>query len=147
MKYIQGDLLDIKQGIIAHGCNLSGGFGSGVAGAIAKKYPLVKENYYENYKSKSLGEASGVEVVIGLYVINCFTQQRYGRDKSIQYADYNAIRDSLSKCIGLAQTIGVKEIHIPRIGCGLGGLNWELVENTLYNLEHTYNIEFVVCSL
>ena len=147
MKYITGDLLDVTEGIICHGCNLSGGFGSGVAGAIARMYPSVRENYHANYRDKFLGDISGLEVIDGLYILNCYTQQGYGRDKNVQYASYDAVRDSMVKVIDMANTLGIKQVHIPRIGAGLGGLNWEIVENVLRNLEIHYGMEFVVHSL
>jgi len=148
MKYIHGDLLDVKHGIICHGCNLSGGFGSGVAFAIARRYPSAREHYRSNYKSSSLGDAKGLKVSNDLYVLNCFTQQFYGRNSNIVYADVNAIHVSIKRAAKLALNLGYDCIHMPRIGAGLGGLNWDSdVVPVLNNVETLTGIDIVVHSL
>jgi len=40
LNYIKGDVLDTNRSIIAHSCNNSGGYGSGVAGTIARSIGL-----------------------------------------------------------------------------------------------------------
>ena len=41
---VKGDLLSVTEGVIAHGVNCRGAFGSGVAGAIARKFPWVRDS-------------------------------------------------------------------------------------------------------
>ena len=148
MKYIKGNLLDVTEGIICHGCNLSGGFGSGVAGAMARRYPSVRQHYMEHYKHSMLGDAKGLQVSEGLYVLNCYTQQYYGRDPNIVYASVSAINVAINQAAQLALTLGIKELHMPYIGCGLGGLNWDSnVLPILVDVETTTGIEIVVHSL
>lgn len=44
IEYVKGNILeDPTVKVLMHGCNCSGGFGSGVAGQIAKKYPIIKK--------------------------------------------------------------------------------------------------------
>jgi O-acetyl-ADP-ribose deacetylase (regulator of RNase III) len=48
--------------------------------------------------------------------------------------------------------LAVSEVHIPRIGCGLGGLDWDLeVESVLLEVEgslaRTHPVIFVVCDV
>lgn len=45
MQVKHGNLLEVQQGILVHGCNAVGGFGSGIAGQIAKKWPGVAHGY------------------------------------------------------------------------------------------------------
>ena len=40
--YAKGDLFDTDHQIIAHGCNCRGGYGAGIAGQMAKKYPKAR---------------------------------------------------------------------------------------------------------
>ena len=52
IKEIQKDITTVEEGVVLHGCNCSGGFGSGVAGAIRKKWPDVYEMFKENGTGK-----------------------------------------------------------------------------------------------
>jgi hypothetical protein len=52
-----------------------------------------------------------------------YSQDGFGRDK--QFTDYNALRECFQKVRHYA---GGRTVYIPyRIGCGLGGGNWEEV--------------------
>lgn len=126
--YIKGDLLTVTNGMIIHGCNCSGGFGSGIAGQIRKKWPSV----YEEFKLMPLGEVSLGKIQINnveylelsdLWVVNCFTQLNYGADGK-KYASVDAIKNALVQVFERA-TVYRETIHSPKIGCGLGGLDWE----------------------
>lgn len=64
---IPGDLLAVEDGIIIHGCNCIGGFGSGIAGQILKKWPGVEKAYKAWFvdnpnKDRRLGD---IQVLVG----------------------------------------------------------------------------------
>ena len=129
--YIKGDLLSVTEGIIVHGCNCSGGFGSGIAGQIRKKWPEVYSTFQMMQQGeKSLGKVNYIYVkhsdedeIEPIIVFNCFTQLNYGKDGQ-RYASVPAIRLALAKVFAHAE-IFEQEINSPKIGCGLGGLSWE----------------------
>jgi len=134
--YRKGDILEAfankEIDILAHGCNCSGGFGSGVAGQIARKYSLVKQEYLKAYQ-KSLCVLGWVQrVSINNQIIaNCMTQQEYGRNKKTKYVSYEAIR----KCMGLLKKDHSHlRIGIPKIGAGLANGNWEIIEKDISTL-------------
>jgi O-acetyl-ADP-ribose deacetylase (regulator of RNase III) len=145
MKYVQKDITTVTApGLIAHGVNCQDAMGSGVARALYMKWHEVK-NEYHRFGSMVLGDAQFVEVEPGLVVANCFTQEYYGRDGR-QYASLSAIRDSLTDTVLHAQGMRLREVHLPKIGCGLGGLDWEKdLEPLLIALEAQLDITFVVC--
>ena len=152
MKYELKDITTVTApGLIAHGVNCQNAMGSGVARAIYTQWPKVKSEYRRN-GSMILGDTQFVEVEPGLVVVNCFTQEYYGRDGR-RYASLQAIRETLEDASEYAlDELGVREVHIPRIGCGLGGLDWELeVEPVLLEMEEstsrTYPVIFVVCDV
>jgi O-acetyl-ADP-ribose deacetylase (regulator of RNase III) len=135
--YIKGDVTCAPQQLIAHGCNCSGGFGSGVAGAIKKKHPPVREAYLA-HKNKVLGTCQYVDHSDRIWV-NAFTQQSYGYDGK-QYADLTAIGYCLAD---IADYMAEHELHtiaMPKIGCGLGGLNWDQVGILVENLLEDYEV-------
>lgn len=119
------DLFETRHGVILHGCNCAGGFGSGVAGQMKKKYPQVAEAFYSvNPDPASLGTIQIVKINDVLTVVNGFTQVTMGLVKK-RYADPLAIQSVLNKTLQYA--IGANlDIFMPKIGCGLAGLSWEL---------------------
>lgn len=146
--YRQGNLLSVTEGYIAHGVNCQGVMGSGVANAIRTKYPKVYETYNrtcEIHNSRSHSSALLGSMLIcdtnGLYpgraplqIVNMFTQDFYGTDK--RHVNYEAVAqcfENLTKYTSL--------VHIPKIGAGLGGGNWNVIETII---KEYYDGEVVV---
>lgn len=133
IEYITGRLEDTDCTIIAHGCNAQGVMGSGVARALRDKWPQVYTDYREEYKNYglALGDVITTEVDFK-YICSVITQEFYGRDNK-QYVDYNAIL----KCFDNLTNHPWEDWHvnlvvaIPKIGCGLGGGDWNVVETIL----------------
>lgn len=135
--YVKGDVTDAQQQVIAHGCNCSGGFGSGVAGAIKRKYPAVREAYLQ-HESKQLGSCQFVEHA-GRVWVNAFTQESYGYDGK-QYANLEAITLCLEEVKQYMKMHGYETVAMPKIGCGLGGLTWEQVGPVVEDLAKHVNV-------
>lgn len=126
-----GDILEVmnqSEYAVAHGVNCQGKMASGVAGLIAHKQPRVKSKYLDLFAGCKggnpdlLGHSQEVMLSPNQVVYNCFTQEYYGRDGK-QYADLEAITKSLTSSLLLASGLFFKELHIPMIGAGLGGLS------------------------
>jgi O-acetyl-ADP-ribose deacetylase (regulator of RNase III) len=140
LHYIKGDLLEVKNGILAHGVNCQGVMGSGVALGIRNKYPSVYEAYS---RTALLGEydpdclLGTVQVVStlpdGVYdpkgdtvlVANIFTQNKYGKDGK-RYLDYEALYVGFEKLYKRSVLYDLP-LCIPKIGCGLAGGDWGVV--------------------
>ena len=144
MKTINGNILDITSGIIAHGVNRKLVMGAGVALAIAKKYPEVKQQFLSrNNPVPGLGYVDPVYINNNLVICNCYVQDRYGQDKGIKYASLLAIQVAMTTLVHAL--IDSKVIHIPFIGAGFGGLNWyQEVQPALLQIEADSGIEFKV---
>ncbi len=124
MKYIVGDITEQTEGIIMHGCNAKGVMGSGVALSIRKKWPVVYDEYSKlQLGPESLGSIQTVKINDNLWVINAITQNDYGKDGRV-YADMSAIRTSFMGALSIAEELG-GTLKLPKIGCGLGGLDWD----------------------
>ena len=73
----------------------------------------------------------------------------YGRDGK-KYAEQNSIFNSL---VNLCHAINVsgnlpRDIALPKIGCGLGGLDWDTdVEPVLWDVYKSFHINYIVCSI
>jgi O-acetyl-ADP-ribose deacetylase (regulator of RNase III) len=153
MRYEARDITTVQApALIAHGVNCSDAMGSGVARAIYMKWPTVKSQYH-THGSMELGDAQFVEIYTeeNLVVANCFTQQNYGRTGE-KFADLWAIEKALYKAAQYAIfTMDISSIHIPKIGSGLGGLDWNTeVRPLLEGIEEMWykdGLQFVVCSV
>lgn len=149
INYLKKDITTVERGIIGHGCNASGGFGSGVAGAIRKKWPEVYKEYKKLYNADllSLGVIFCCRVDVELIVANMITQEKYGYDGAA-YADPNAIADTVEQAVQVAKSVNLP-VYFPKIGCGLGGLDWEYEVRSIY--EYVANkypeVEINICSL
>lgn len=141
-KVIKKDITSIASGIIVHGVNCQGKMGAGVALAIKNKWPIVYYNYkdickkYHNNKNELLGQLQPNKINDNLIVYNLFSQLNYGRDVGRRYADIDCIYNGLETIRNLHKE---SIIHMPQIGCGLGGLNFQSdlipVLNKLFNNE------------
>jgi O-acetyl-ADP-ribose deacetylase (regulator of RNase III) len=131
--------------IIAHGCNCRGGFGSGVAGQVARLYPQAREAYLAKYKSEGwqLGEVQYVSIIehrTSLWVANMATQDTYGGPGV--HVDYEAVKNCFDNLLAFAE--GVYAVSIPKIGAGLGGGDWEIIESIIVDRLKNYDVE-VTC--
>lgn len=131
IEYKTGDLLDVKRGVIAHGCNCYGVMGAGVALAVKQKYPKafsdyvkVCNRYYDNPEDL-LGEINFVRVSDDILIANCFTQLDFGgKKRNLRY-------DALAQVFEKLNSADLEQLHIPKIGSGLAGGNWALIESII----------------
>jgi O-acetyl-ADP-ribose deacetylase (regulator of RNase III) len=127
--------------IIVHVCNDIGGWGRGFVLALSKRWP-GPEQYYrawhhgETQIPFALGEVQFVEVGNALWVANLIGQRDVRTVGGIPPIRYEAIRKGLQRVAGEAKRLGAS-VHMPRIGSGLAGGNWEtvgkIVEEELVN--------------
>lgn len=130
-QYIKGDVRDTHIKNIAHGVNCQNKMGSGVAKALFERWPEVKEFYHLMFEeiSPNNPELLGVTQKVmcdDKNIYNCFTQLNYGYDGK-KYVNYAAIALAFDDM----KHEGVKEVAIPKIGCGLAGGNWSIVEQLI----------------
>lgn len=145
--YEKGDLVTMALEAIdneapywfAQGCNCQKVMGAGIAAQIKQRIP----KWYEadqNSKTNWLGNHSyymPTEKDYSLVMFNLYTQKSLGADARLK-----SVRDCLFVLNGLYKSLVVAKnmdkdyglpiaLKIPKIGCGIGGLKWEDVENTI----------------
>lgn len=126
IQYIKKDVTTVEEGVVLHGCNCVGGFGSGVAGAIRRKWPVVYREFMEcGIGNLLLGKTHVVTISDEpeLHIVNGYTQVNCGSDGK-RYADLEAVKACVEEIAGLCDR-GDLNLYMPKIGCGLGGLSWE----------------------
>lgn len=131
--YLKGDAtLPQANGtqIIAHICNDIGGWGKGFVVAISKRWKAPEMAYREWHKTQAdfyLGNIQLIQVKEEIFVANMIAQRGVGMKNNQPPIDYKAVELCLSNLVEHAQTIQAS-IHMPRIGCGLAGGKWEMIE-------------------
>ncbi|MFJ4679256.1 macro domain-containing protein [Kitasatospora sp. NPDC088783] len=117
--------------IIAHVCNDAGGWGKGFVLPLARRWPQTRTAYRAWYRDRessgfALGAVQFVPVEDSLLVANMIGQHGYG-PSSTPPVRYEAIGAALATVAERALQLRAS-VHMPRIGCGLAGGRWELVE-------------------
>lgn len=161
---INKDILTVNKGVIVHSVNCIGGVG-GLAGAIARKWPKNAEEYRAHVRNQKLpimllGSVFQVNVAHNVVVANLFGQNQVGtRERQTEYsALINGFKRIAQTCfdgndiVKISEYTGLEEfpnqlsdIYIPyKIGCGLGGADWKVVEEIIYKIfEHSFNNVFI----
>lgn len=151
MKYVEKSITDAAEVMIAHGVNLKGKMGAGVALAIRDKWQKVYDDYQEAFNDQQLILELG-DVVFTMIenangdnvdhvVASIVTQKSYGRDGK-RYVNYAALIQGLWSIVDNYPDFHY--IAIPRIGANLGGGDWNLISTLLTDFEDAAGIEFVV---
>lgn len=134
IKYLKGDATDpIKSTdikIIAHICNDIGRWGKGFVVPLGKKYPKAKREYLSK-KRYILGDIDIIEIDNSIKIANMVAQRGIGYSKRVrvQYDDLRFCFCQLKDYI--VNLKSSTSIHMPRIGCGLGGGEWSTIENII----------------
>ena len=162
--YKNGNLLDSNCDIIVHQVNCQGVMGSGIAKQIRDKWPEVFDSYcnflqynYTNgicrYSYDFLGMIQPILVMNplvtnnenfykGCLITNFFSQDNY-LPRNVCHTDYKAFRMC---CVKLKeQIVGLNKnltIGFPyKIGCGLAGGDWSIVEKIIEEEFEHFNVE------
>jgi O-acetyl-ADP-ribose deacetylase (regulator of RNase III) len=131
MKIVEGDLvamaLNGEFDVITHGCNCYNNMGAGIADTIGDVFPqaLLADQFTMLGDPDKMGTYSSAKEK-GVIIVNAYTQYKYGRDK--MHTDYDAIR-SVFRLI--KKDFSGMRIGYPRIGCGLGGGDWDIVSKII----------------
>lgn len=145
-----GDLFSTDAPAIGHGVNVDGIMGAGVAKIVRENYPSVFEYYFKECAQKNLlpGEMNGWltthpnsdKMVI---IFNLASQDRPGAN-----ATYEWTVQSVNSALYYCRQLGYTKLALPRIGCGIGGLSWEVLKPMLGVLAIAYpEIELEIWSL
>jgi O-acetyl-ADP-ribose deacetylase (regulator of RNase III) len=137
--YKNESLLNVVEGIILHGCNCFNVMGAGVAKFLRDKYPIVYEVDCLTIPGdeNKLGKYSVALVDEKLTIINCYTQYHYHYSENRCKVDYYAVR----KCFEvIKENYPNKDLCMPKIGCGLAGGDWNIVESIINEVFDDRNI-------
>lgn len=141
IEYIKGDLIKSDCDVIIHGCNCYVCMGAGIAKQIKNTYPeAYKMDCSTVYGDKNkLGTFTHVKVPNkyfpdkDVYIVNAYTQYKYGRKDGEIYADYKAIREVMAKISDFFADTDAPQLKIgmPKIGAGLARGDWKIISEII----------------
>jgi O-acetyl-ADP-ribose deacetylase (regulator of RNase III) len=117
---------------LLHGCNCMKTFGAGFAKKLKEKYPEAnaadQNNPLPAYSKIGSYSYSVIQHFLAgpLIIVNLYTQYDYGT--TCRKGEYGSIKRSLEMFARDFCTTG-KTIGLVKLGCGLGGCSWGIVEN------------------
>jgi O-acetyl-ADP-ribose deacetylase (regulator of RNase III) len=133
IKYLKGDATSPQAKgpkIICHVCNDRGRWGKGFVVALSARWPSPEQAYREWFRSGDgfgLGAVQVVQVGPNTWVANMVGQHGMRGGSRTPPIRYGAIEQALAKVADKAKELGAS-VDMPRIGCGLAGGKWDLVE-------------------
>lgn len=124
--------------IIVHVCNDVGAWGRGFVLALGSQYPAARQQYRAWAQGRdplpfALGQVQFVTVHPDLHVANLIGQHGIARkDRTRQEPPirYDAVREGLGRVRDFAQHHQAS-IHMPRIGTGLAGGEWAVIQDLI----------------
>ena len=141
INYVKGDASDPQvpgNRIIAHVCNDVGAWGRGFVLSLSARWPKAELSYRDWHRDRDdadlwppmrLGQVTFVTVADGLQVANMVAQRGVGpKDDGAPPIRYGALEECLHQVGQWARDWDYASVHMPRIGCGLGGGTWAEVE-------------------
>lgn len=139
-----GDVFTSDAPALGHGVNTRGAMGAGIAPHFAKRWPEMESQYIVLCRDQHLnpGETFVYKTEDGRWVYNMASQDLPGPNAAIDWLSGAAEAAAFH-----ASENGVDRIAIPRIGCGIGGLDWDDVSAVLEQIELSYNMQFEVWTL
>lgn len=132
---IHGNIFDIDADVIVNPVNTVGVMGGGLALQFKNRFPKMFEHYKAKCKDGSLkigsidwfckevNQNTGNEK----YIVNLPTKEHWKDPSKIEYIEKGI--DALIEL--LLKDEYIKTVAIPKLGCGLGGLDWNDVKKII----------------
>ena len=146
MLSVVGDITDSSAECIVSAANTVGVMGKGVAKSIKEKFPWCYSPYKQACDKKfiSTGNIFAIKMevhpqIIYPTIIHLTTKDHWKGSSKLEWV--------ISGCNELKQFLDekqIKSVAIPRLGCGLGGLSWDLVKPKMEEIFSDIDCEVII---
>jgi O-acetyl-ADP-ribose deacetylase (regulator of RNase III) len=150
IRFVDGDATSpsgASPQIIVHVCNDRGKWGKGFVLAISRRWREPERAYkagFETATPLALGDVQFVPVTPAIVVANLIGQHGIAnRTSKTPPIRYDAIRRGLAK-VGQQALASGASVHMPRIGCGLAGGQWDRIEPIILETLSAADIDVTV---
>lgn len=147
LKFISGNIFDksLMVDAIINTVNCVGVMGKGIALEFKNRYPSNFEIYKQTCESKNLTPGKMLTVkndehTSPKFIINFPTKKHWRRPSKIEYIESGlfALKEEIKKH-------SIRSIAMPALGCGNGGLKWEIVKNLITEeLSNLDDVDFYI---
>lgn len=123
LTYHRTSLLDSQAQTVVNTVNTVGVMGKGLAAAMRKEHPKMFQSY-KRICDQGLLDIGKLWLwqADAQWVLNFPTKKHWRHPSKLAY-----IEAGLEKFVATYEEKGIREIAFPRLGCGNGGLDWEVV--------------------
>lgn len=132
LKFHRTSLMTSNSQTVVNTVNTVGVMGKGLAAAFKERFPVMFDEYKHVCKNDLLQPGSswlwkGPEQ----WVLNFATKKHWRNPSKLEY-----VRDGLDEFRQKYEQSGIREIAFPRLGCGNGGLDWDVVRPLMVDKLH-----------
>ncbi|MBU1658149.1 macro domain-containing protein [bacterium] len=122
INYIKGNLFTSNAKVLVNTVNTVGVMGKGIAADFKKIYPQMFENYKQlcNDGTLDIGELY-LYKTSNKWILNFPTKKHWKSPSTVEY-----IEKGLQRLVQEATKLQITDIAMPKLGCGNGGLDWEM---------------------
>jgi len=122
IEYIQGNIFTSNAKVLVNTVNTVGVMGKGVALEFKKYYPNMFDEYKKlcDEKKFDIGDLH-LYKTSNKWILNFPTKKHWRNPSKIEY-----IEQGLQRLVQDAAKMQITDIAMPKLGCGNGGLDWEL---------------------
>jgi O-acetyl-ADP-ribose deacetylase (regulator of RNase III) len=139
IRFVEGDLFSTGNTAIAHGVNMRGVMGAGIAVEFREKFSQMYGTYKALCEHDAVSDMHVMPWKVGTYkgksqyVMNIFSQVEPGPNAKIELISAGVIRS-----INFLIDRGINKMSMPWIGCGIGGIEDEILELELRGIMSCY---------
>lgn len=151
---VTGDLFTLGLDAIGHGCNCQGVMGAGIAAEFRRRYPRMFRTYRDKCHAGQFMLGDFYAYIPAMspprMIYNLATQLTPGPVSSFSITAtgrLDAIGSSVHDALEHARGYGLPSLGLPRVGCGLGGLDWPDVRKILAEAGEASPVRLVAVTL
>jgi O-acetyl-ADP-ribose deacetylase (regulator of RNase III) len=127
LTYSQGSIFDSGATAIVNPVNCVGVMGGGLARAFANRYPEMERDY-NIYCESGLFRPGMVHSYYSNLEENPIILNLPTKDDWRNPSTYEYVRNGLVALSTYLNRFSIDSVAVPALGCGLGGLKWEVVD-------------------
>lgn len=141
-RFIETELsiFDVKADVLVNPVNCVGAMGAGLAREFAWRYPDMLKDYQAACKSKKLKVGTLHTWASSKKMIVNFPTKTNWRERS----EYSHIDTGMKELVKMLSRMDGMTVAIPRLGCGLGGLEWGTVKTIVMRYAEMLPDDFTV---
>ncbi len=128
IKIIRANIFDVAAEAIVNPVNCVGVMGAGLAREFKKRYFDNYKHYVAACRERRvrIGQmfvTQADDTTFCKYIVNFPTKFHWENQSKIEY-----IQEGMASLLEVIETLEIQSISIPPLGCGLGGLDWNIVK-------------------